>query len=73
MISMGTNLRDLGQWCIGRTTAESCGTMNYVPMLNEFKQCGFKNGECLAKYGQLACPTYAPSPPPFIPGGTAEP
>jgi hypothetical protein len=38
-------------------------------MLNNFKQCGFKNGECLAKHGELACPTNAPSPPPFMPGG----
>jgi hypothetical protein len=69
MIGTGTNLRDLCEWCASRKTAEACGTLNYVPMSHAFKQCGFKYGECLAKYGQLACPTYAPLAPPFVLGG----
>jgi hypothetical protein len=82
LLASGKNLRDEGKWCVDLKTAEECGTLNYVPNTGHFKQCGFKNGQCLARHGELSClfpsppsppsvappPTPPPFPPPFAPG-----
>jgi hypothetical protein len=72
LISMGTNLQDDGKWCNNLKTEAACGTMNYVPASGGvFKQCGFEEGKCSTKYGDLVCPIPAPSPPPFAPSSIA--
>jgi hypothetical protein len=56
LLADGINLVDtLGKYCTSLTEAE-CGTLNYVPLAGAFRQCGFRFGECLAKYGDLVCP-----------------
>jgi hypothetical protein len=57
LLAEGTNLvATSGEYCSSRTTEAECGTLNYVPLSGTFKQCGFRFGECLAKYGDLVCP-----------------
>jgi hypothetical protein len=86
LLSTGTNLVSIGKACIDLTEA-ACGTLNYVSVSGIFSQCGFRRGQCLAKYGKLVCPVPvsapapshppdlisapAPSPPPFAPSPTA--
>lgn len=69
LISDGTNLQDTGEWCNGRTTVDDCGTLNYVPVRNAYRQCGFnpQTWECKAMYGDLICPFPAPGSPPLLP------
>jgi hypothetical protein len=63
LLATGTNLRDGGKWCVSLKTAEECGTLNFVPTSGAFKQCAFRNGRCLAKFGELTCP-FPPPPSP---------
>jgi hypothetical protein len=70
LLATGTNLQAGGRWCNNLVTEEECGSLNYVPLSGMFRQCGFSNGECLARHGDLVCPfPAAPSPPPFPPPG----
>jgi hypothetical protein len=86
LLSTGTKLGSIGTSCMD-LTEEACGTLNYVLLSGKFSQCGFRRGQCLAKYGKLVCPvpvsapapSHSPvlvsapprSPPPFAPSPTA--
>jgi hypothetical protein len=67
LLSTGSNLQDSGKWCADLDGEQECGTLNYVPSDIGFKQCGFSNGRCLTRFGELVCPVSTPSPPPFAP------
>jgi hypothetical protein len=64
LLAFGANLNDSDQYCVGLTTEGECGTLNYVSLSGVYRQCGWRFGQCLAKYGDLVCPISASPPPP---------
>jgi hypothetical protein len=62
LLAEGTNLNDSDKYCVDLPTEEACGTLNYVAIADTYHQCGWRFGQCLAKYGDLECPIAAPPP-----------
>jgi hypothetical protein len=64
LLAQGTNLQADGRWCSNLQSAAACGSLNYVPIGDYFRQCGFSSNKCRVEFGDLSCLIPGPPPPP---------